>query len=333
MITYSGIGVYIRSLLPYLKQSEFQWRAIVQPDDLQFEPALQDFSPIVLPHKPYSILEQVYLPLKVPACDIFWSPHFNIPLLPIRAKKRVVTIHDVFYLRDLTQPFLKKAYANFVIAQAVGKSDRVIAVSSFTQSEISECLSVSKDHIIVLHQGLNHERFKLGKRERKEQILFVGNLMPHKNLIRLLEAFKIVRRQFPGLYLKIAGDIKQEVPETEHVDILGKVSDEEVVHLYQESMMTVYPSLYEGFGFPPLEAMCCGCPAIVSQIASLPEVCGDAALYVNPLDPQNIADAIERLLVDKELYQELQRRGLERARLYSWGKNAMGLLNIFRAIG
>jgi glycosyltransferase involved in cell wall biosynthesis len=332
MITYSGIGAYIRSILPYLKKSEFTWRAVVQPDDLQFEPALRDFSPIILPHKPYSILEQVYLPLKVPVCDIFWSPHFNIPLLPIRAKKRVVTIHDVFYLRDQTQPFLKKAYANFVIAQAVKKSDAVIAVSNFTQSEISECLMVSKEEIIVLYQGLNHERFELGDKERKEQVLFVGNLMPHKNLIRLLEAFTIVRRKFPHLRLKIAGDIKQQLPITEHVDILGKVSDEEVVHLYQESMITVHPSLYEGFGLPPLEAMSCGCPAIVSQMASLPEVCGDAALYVNPLDPHNIAGAIERLLVDQELYRELQRRGVERAKLYSWEKNAMGLLNIFREL-
>jgi glycosyltransferase involved in cell wall biosynthesis len=178
---------------------------------------------------------------------------------------------------------------------------------------------------------------------RSGSTLFVGNVMPHKNLARLVEAFAHVRARRP-LRLVIRGSgrpahvaaLRARIDALgirQHVDWQAWASDDELLALYRSARMLVLPSLYEGFGLPALEAMACGTPVVASKAASLPEVVGDAAVLVDPEDVASIADGMARLSGDDALAKELRRRGPARARLFSWEQTGRKVQAILRAVG
>jgi len=343
MISASGIGRHIKGILPTLME-KFEVILLGYREELRKYYFPKNVLIINMKSKVYSIKEQIELALKIPKCDIFWSPHYNVPVLPIRAKKRMVTIHDVYHLAfQHTLSLSQKLYAKLMINQAVKISDIVLTVSEFSKQEIVKYTKTSKD-IEVIYNGIEPQWYKkqpLSLSERDSYILYVGNVKPHKNLVRALKAFSLLKDN--NLKFKIVGKKNNFITGDKEVEKIaqklgnkveftGYISDNELKELYRKAKLFLFPSLYEGFGLPPLEAMACGTPVIVSNVASLPEVCGDAAYYINPYDINDIARGIETVLKDEELKKELIQKGLKRVRLFSWEKSAKKLIEVIEEV-
>lgn len=335
----SGIGTYLRNLVPFFVERHEVTLLGVREEIMEY-----DFSCNVhiidFCERIYSIREQIRYPIKIPPCDIYWSPHYNVPLVSIRALKRVVTIHDVFHLaysRELS--FVKRFYARLMMNRAVNWSDLVLTVSNFTKNEIERYLRVKKP-IEVVPNGVNREVFKpiremevLENVRRKyglpsEFILFVGNLKPHKNLSILIEATEVL-----GLNLVIVGRkenlITMDKGVIERVNkgvslgmvyLLGYVEEKDLVCLYNLASLMVFPSLYEGFGLPPLEAQACGCPVLCSDIEVHREVLGDSVCYFDPKDKRDLVQKIWELMRNERKREMLVERGYKNVVVYDWSK-------------
>jgi glycosyltransferase involved in cell wall biosynthesis len=318
----SGIGTYIRETVPFFLNSPFKVTLLVhQPN----HPWCKGFEQIVFDTPIYSVSEQVQYPLKIPRCDLFWSPHYNVPLLPIRAKKRVATFHDVCHLVFGSKT--EKMYAKWVMRRALRRSDQLITVSEFSKSEIEKFIGNGKLEVISI--GVNSKRFirkSYSNEVRKKYqlperfVLFVGNQKPHKNLKGLSRAFN--KLKIPNLKLVLVGKGTQR----------GIVDDEDLATLYSMAEAFVFPSFYEGFGLPPLEAMSCGCPTAVSKAASMPEVCGNASLYFDPSNDDEIAEAISKIVGHSETREVLIERGFERIKHFDWQKCAERHISLFEKV-
>lgn len=340
----SGIGTYIRNLLPRLKNGPFKLKVILNSSDLEKWKEASSFELILTETPIYSVQEQLKLPFLIPSCDLFWSPHFNVPLGMIRAKKRLTTIHDVYFLAySHVLPMLKKIYSKAVINRAAKIADQIVTDSYFSQDEIVKYTSIYKNKIEVIHLGVDRTHFyphEHPERIRKKYqlperfFLFVSNLAPHKNiqgLVRALSFLKDEKVVFVGKQTQ-KGSLEKIVKITpslmSRLIFLGHVDQEDLPLMYQLASATIHPSLYEGFGFTPLEAMSCGCPVVVSKIASLPEICGESAVYVDPNDPEDIARGMQKIGSDRALCQMLKTQGLERSRLFDWDKTAERYLEL-----
>lgn len=322
----SGIGTYLRNLIPVFQKSE------------KFSITLLEETKVA----PYSLKEQLFLPQYIPRCDLFWSPHFNVPLLPIRASKRIVTIHDVFLITPLSplKPY-EKWYARLLLTRAVKTASLIMTDSEFSKREIQKYLGVQKEKIHVIYLGIDQDLFSHQVDPKKGQdvlkkygifqpyILFVGNLKPHKNIQGLLDAYALwLKRQGRQEHLILIGQAFDSFPIREfvyrneglrgQVHFLHAVTDQELSVFYQKAFVTVLPSFYEGFGFPPLEAMSAKSPVIVSSKASLEEVCGQAALYIDPESPESLYAALEKVKKESGLREKLICLGTLRARNFCW---------------
>ncbi len=224
--------------------------------------------------------------------------------------------------------------------------ERYIAVSQSTKKDAMRFWGLQADRVVVIHHG----PFVTPKAPRvdfgSKKILIVSDISPRKNHIRLIQAFERVqeRSQSP-LELVVAGYMRTAIPELEHmlqdvarrrenvkITFVGYVPDSEVLSLYAQADVFVYPSLYEGFGLPVLEAMACGCPVIASNVSSLPEVVGEAALLVDPYDVEALAEAILTVLEDDELKKEMSKKGIAQAQKFSWEKAGDELLAVCREV-
>jgi glycosyltransferase involved in cell wall biosynthesis len=262
---------------------------------------------------------------------------------PAWAGRQVVTIHDasVFAVPAAYSPAFRHYY-RALQPHLAKRAERVLTDSEFSRAELSRWMGVPDRKIRVVPCGHEHiltvpadpsilARHRLGGRP---YILAVGSLSRHKNLETVFAAFRLLRGHAWDFVL--AGPVNRRVfgsvaegPPIQIVQV-GYVSDAELRALYQSASCLVYPSRYEGFGLPPLEAMACGCPVIVSRCASLPEVCGDAALYVDPDDPQGLAGTIPWILCEEGRSEEMRRRGRERAKHWTWDRAAEQLLGAIR---
>lgn len=319
MALSSGIGTYIRNLIPLL--TGFRLILLVDQPGRGW---CREFEQISFPVPIYSVQEQMRYPLSIPKCDLFWSPHYNVPLMPIRAKKRVVTIHDLCHLTFGSWP--EKIYAQWMFRQSLRRSHQVITVSQYTHRQIKMHFGASS-HVISL--GVDPEHFRRwgdGELIRKKYrlpdrfALCVGIHKPHKNIERLHQIFANSQR----LKLKLVHVGKGTK--------IGVVPDAELAHFYSMAEVFVFPSLYEGFGLPPLEAMSCGCPTVVSRAASIPEVCGDASLYFNPTNNQEIEEAILKVTTDTKLRKQLIEKGFERVSQFTWKQTAANHAKVFEEV-
>ncbi len=347
MLLASGIGTYLRNLLPLLKKGNFHIQLIVNRETIQKVPWVSHFELIKLHAPIYSLQEQIQLPLKIPRCDLFWSPHYNIPLLPIAAKNRLVTIHDAYHLafrKQLTWP--QKIYAATVMKWAVSCSRKVITVSEFSKQEICHRTKLALDKITVIHPGVDHKQFPMVEdglssiarvryRLPPQYLLFVGNVKPHKNLQGLLQAFLHAGDALANYHLVVVGkrrdfyhadllseELAQDERLKERVHFLDFVEQEYLPSLYRLASATIIPSLYEGFGSPAVEAMSSGSPLAVSNVASLPEVCGDAAVYFDPHQIEDIARVLVSLLRQPQLLHDMKEKGYAHSRKFCWEKCA-----------
>jgi glycosyltransferase involved in cell wall biosynthesis len=248
--------------------------------------------------------------------------HFplSVMLPPVDRPPAATTVLDVQH--DVYPEFFGRAelaYRRRVYGWTVRRSRVVITISEHARAALVERLGLDPAHVRAIHLAVDHERFAPADRERRPFLLYPANRWPHKNHERLFEALRLVRRERPELRLVLTGSGHDGKPTPEGVQLRGRVSADELVELYRTASALVFPSLYEGFGMPALEAMACGCPVAVSRVASLPEICGDAALYFDPREPEDIARAVLELL-DRPV--ELAVAGLERAAGFTWERCA-----------
>ncbi|MDP2893255.1 MAG: glycosyltransferase family 1 protein, partial [Sulfurimonas sp.] len=283
--------------------------------------------------------------------DLYWQPSF-IPNQNIRAKKLICTLHDFsFKLQPHWHPKERIEYFNKNF-DLVKKADHVITGSNFTKQEIIDYMQIPQDKISVIYHGVNRELYREYPQDElqetkaefdlpKKFLLFVGSIEPRKNLLTLLKAYNLLSKEekdkLPLILVGFKGwsnqETMQEVEKNqEHIRYLGYVSDTKLSHIYNLATIFIYPSLYEGFGLPPLEAMACGTPVIVSNVASLPEVCGSAALYVDPTDIEDIKDKILILLNDEILREEFSKKSKAQAALFSWDKAAQEHLKVMASL-
>ncbi len=271
--------------------------------------------------------------------DIYFEPNF-IPL-DIRAKKTLVTVHDFsFHLHPEWHPRERVRYFKKYFFKRVRKADVIIFPSEYIRGEAEEILKDVDARVVVIPHGYGRNFTPNGDKpaDKSGYVLFVGTIEPRKNLLNLLRAYLILPRRlkehFDLLLVGFKGWGNDEVMRLigklkGHVRYLGYVDNEELSRLYRGASCFVYPSLYEGFGIPPLEAMASGCPTVVSNVASLPEVCGDAVRYVDPDSPESIAEGIEEVLTDEELRMSLIEKGIQRAGRFSWERSANEHLRFF----
>jgi glycosyltransferase involved in cell wall biosynthesis len=247
----------------------------------------------------------VHYPLTVP-----------VPRVPAR---RIVTLHDVQHL-DLPQLFsrVERAYRAIAYDRAARRADRVLVISEFVRGRAVERLGLDPSRVVVTPLAVDTAALRPGAGEREPFVLYPAKPWPHKNHARLFEAFALVRRARPELRLVLTGGgTYAHLPEG--VEARGHLPREHVVELMQRASALVFPSLYEGFGLPPLEAMACACPVACSDAAALPEVTAGAARLFDPSDPQAIADGLLDVLADPAPWVE---RGRERVRGMSWDETA-----------
>ena len=264
--------------------------------------------------------------------DALDAIHFPLSVMipaPRGRPPAAVTVHDLQH--ELYPQFFSRAelaYRRVLYRQAVTSSRIVIAISEHARETLLTTFGIDPDRVVAIPLGIDHQRLTPGDDARQSILLYPANPWRHKNHARLYEAFALVRRERPELRLVLTGaGHASELPEG--VESRGRVSFDELVALYRTAAALVFPSLYEGFGLPPLEAMACGCPAAVSSATSLPEVCGDAAEYFDPLSPTDMARAIKAVLDDPAPYTD---RGLARARLFSWGTCARAHEDVYRRL-
>lgn len=331
-----GIGRFIRQLVPLLNRPPFHITLLVNHKG---EDWCKDLEQVVFGAPIYSMREQFLFPIRIPKCDLFWSPHYNVPILPIFAKKRVVTIHDTCHLRYARFfPFYKRKAARFIMKKAFYHSDCVTTVSEFSKKELQHyfgkekeihTISLGVDHVQERVSSQTEEEIRLKYRLFPRFLLFVGNLLPHKNYQVLLEV--VSKLSIPDLGLVIIGKGKRERTNPRTI-FLGQVSDEELLLLYKMAELFVFPSLYEGFGFPPLEAMMVGCPTLVSLRGSLPEVCGSASIYFDPNDSEELARLILKIIDDKDRKEQLIQMGKIRAKKFIWAETGRKYRELFEKV-
>jgi glycosyltransferase involved in cell wall biosynthesis len=355
MIQSSGIGSYLQNLIPFISNSTST--SVISDSAIISSFKWGNQVNVINVHSAiYSIREQFEIFNKIPRCDVFWSPHYNVPIFPVKANRRVVTIHDVNHLAFFDELNLQqKIYAKLMSLVSTRLSRKIITVSNFSKSEIIRYINADEGKIDVIYNGIDTERFTIldpAEVERTKKkcgipdkfIMFVGNVKPHKNLLRLLLAYeKLYCQNLKDYFLVIVGRkegfiignseifsiLENNTVLRERVLFTGYLENADLSAIYNSASLLVLPSLYEGFGLPPLEAMACNCPVVVSNVASLPEVCGDAAHYVDPYDVESIAEGIYNVLSNESLRQDLIKKGAERVKLFSWERSAREHLRVF----
>jgi len=259
--------------------------------------------------------------------------HYPLSVMLPRVGKRLpvaTSVHDLQH--ELFPRFFSRArlvYRRAVMGRAIARSRFVITFSDYSAQVLRERKGLAPERVRVIPHGIDHDLFTPSGEKREPFLLYPANRWPHKNHERLFEAFALLRRENPELRLVLTGSLHEGKPIPDGVEVRGHVSMEELVSLYRRAACLVFPSLYEGFGQPPLEAMACGCPVAVSHVASLPEVCGDAARYFDPTSPEEIATAVSDALSHPD---ELVSAGIARAALFTWEECARRHEAVYREL-
>jgi glycosyltransferase involved in cell wall biosynthesis len=355
----AGIGRYTRDLVAALAEIDRSNRYTLfcvgdAPQDSEWP---ENFT-VRVSNLPSRWLTAGWYKLKLPVpverftgdCDLFHSPDFTLP--PLRAARGVVTVHDLSFLRlpQYADPGLR-GHLNRSVPEAVNRAVRVLADSENTRKDLGELLDIPPEKVSVVTPGVSQHFRPVRDSVRLNEvrarynlpewfILFVGTIEPRKNLARLISAFGQLRRQTglphalvlagsPGwLYQEIYDQVGKEGL-AEHVIFPGFVADADLPALYTLADLLAFPSLYEGFGIPPLEAMACGTPVVASNNSSLPEAVGAAALLIDPEDVGGMADAMARVLGDANLRARLSDLGRAQAARFTWRSAAEKLLQAY----
>lgn len=347
----SGVGTYILGILEGFRRIEFPSNleiAVFGPESCRATlPQLEmlRFIPCEIP--PLSIQEQIQLPGFLKRHDIHFlhCPHFNVPLF--YRGRLIVTIHDLIPLRiPQASSIVHRMAFRTLCLKGCAKADAVIASSRYTQSDL-EALGVPGEKIHVIPLGVRTlpevtyqtQLAVLSKYGITSPfLLYVGNLKPHKNSAFLLSLQQALRDDIPGIQLVLVGRLDRRYKEltialkgseARGVHLLGYLPSDELAALVRSASVFLFPSLYEGFGVPPLEAMLCGTPVVASNCTSIPEVLGDAAILLDPTSTPDWKAAVHQLISNPQYRQEMIEKGQRRAKIFSWAATAEKIARIY----
>lgn len=365
-VARTGVGVYAENLV---RQLSFQLKSpdvlvlLLQKDELHMRELMRDCHNVLIVPLPTSLLrnrallllfEQVVIPVLLlwKKIDVVHSLHYTHPLLS--PCPRVVTIHDLtFFLYPELHTLGRKLIMPFFIRQAVGHAEGVIFDSTATQTDTQRLIPSTHENLRrVVPLGVDLEGFDISPQTRKTILekfsikqpflLFVGTIEPRKNVLRLIQAFERIAPEYPDLLLVLAGKLgwdfndvvsaMQSSRYSNRIRHLGFVAESEKKTLLVACEALIYPSLYEGFGLPVLEAMAAGAPVITSNISSLPEVAGDAAILVNPLSVEEITDAVGIILNDDAKRTHLCTSGKRQAANFTWANSAIKTYDVYKTV-
>jgi glycosyltransferase involved in cell wall biosynthesis len=366
-MTEFGVGTYIRNVVRTLGRldHESDYFLIGPPPKVQEIGALpRNFHtvPISAPERSIQGYREFRTTLKRLECDLVHIPNlFSIPRgLPC---PYVMTVHDMLehMSRAREQSGFWRSLHFQLTKRVLGGAARIFAVSKFTKTEIEKLFGISPDKIEVVYNAID-ERFLGGHATAADRdliarryqvtypfLLYAGRISPHKNVVRMIEAFSALKTElerdatYPDLKLIIIGDDLSGNPDLRRtvvrsgvqndVRFLGFIPIEVLRIFYDEAKVFAFPTLYEGFGLPPLEAMAHGTPVVTSNVTSLPEVVGNAAVLVNPENVFEIMRALHRVLTDKGLRDRMKERGYQQAAKFSWEKSVRRILEVYRQVG
>ena len=353
-----GIGTYVRNLVRHLARLDHETTYFLFCDRAD-APTLRDlaenFVPVVDDSHGYGLLEHVSIPRRLAklGAQLLHAPHYVLPLLT--RCPAVVTIHDCIHLRfpEYLPNRLALHYARAMMRRAMDKSARVFTVSEASRRDLLHFFpDTPEEHVLVVPNGLDpamliepseeeRERVRERYQIRGRFVLYAGNIKPHKNLERLVLAFAQLKRRsgmedlkllFIGQDVSRYQSLRRTVESAglrQDVRFFGFVPDATLAALYRLASVFAFPSLYEGFGLPPLEAMACGTPVVTSRISSLPEVVGDAAVLVDPLSVDDIAQGLASVLEDAAFSAQLSRLGRARAAGFSWERSVKTIHDVY----
>ncbi|MBM2820659.1 MAG: group 1 glycosyl transferase [Candidatus Berkelbacteria bacterium] len=366
----AGIGRYSQNLIKNLLaiDNENEYVLFMTPEDKkEFDLPNKNIKIIQVDIPHYSLAEQTKMVkiIEKEKCDLVHFLNFNYPVC--YKGKFIVTIHDLtlLFYPDAAKKtnFIKQSAFRYVFKKACKNSSRIIAVSENTKKDIIKTFNIPEAKIKVIYEAADDKKLLSDEKslenikhkyhiDEKKIILYVGQFRQHKNIQGLLNAYEILKKKM-SVRLVLIGkvtenikkyiDSKPEIRDTltlgntsdiaeESVIMPGFVSDEELAAWYKLADVFVFPSFYEGFGLPGLEAMQAGLPVVASKVTSLPEIYNNAALYFDPLKPDDIADKIEIVLNNKNKKEELIKNGYENIKKYSWGKCAQETLDLYKQI-
>lgn len=357
----TGIGVYIKNLTEELFKLDSENEYVLfmkDPEFSNFQVPNHRVSKVKVDVPWYSLKEQLKMPkiLKQHQLDLVHFPHFNVPIF--YHGKYVVTIHDItpkFFPGPLVKKSLfRKLGYNLVFRVGINKAKKIITISNYTKKNIIKYFKAKEKRIITTPLGfnqnlasqVNEQKIKEIKNKlniTKPFLFYVGVWRDHKNLPRLIKAFNILKTKYNlDIQLVLAGnqddrypEIKKEIQQSKfNNDIItpGFVEDSVLPSLYSAAKLFILPSFAEGFGLVALESQALNTPVVASNTTSLPEILEDSALYFNPQDENNIAEVINKVLSDKNLYFDLQQRGLNQTKKYSWEKTAQQTLSTYSSV-
>lgn len=357
-----GLGRYIQQIIKGLKQQDLEneYVVLLTKDNWDEFEETERFKKILAPWRWYTLAEQIYLPglIKKQKPDLVHFPHFNAPIF--YRGPFVLTIHDLLLRRyssrrastlGIFKYWFKNLSYRVVVYLAIKRAKKIIAVSNFTKKEILKYYKINPNKVEIVYEGVTRVDAKNRKNSDDKGallrynitepfLLYVGNAFPHKNLEKLLEAFKlkegseqlVLVGKKDYFYYRLEDYADKLGLNTNSVLFLGYVPDEDLASLYYSASLYVFPSLYEGFGLPPLEAMSCGLPVAASNAEGIREICGSACEY---FDPENIKDIIAKIkfvLANSNQRDNLRKSGFEQIKKYNWEEAAKRHLEIYLQI-
>lgn len=289
------------------------------------------------------IWEHTLLPFYARKYDILYCPSNIAPLYIPQKTKLVLTLHDLAFL-DFPKQYssvFQKYYA-FLVPRNIRRAEYILTISHFSKNRIIKEYPWVKNKISVIHHGIS-SHFVPSDQKKSDYVLYVGTMNRIKNFQVLLEIFLTPALKNIDLKMvlpnastfsedKHINTLIQKAKASANIDIIDQVSQEELKMYYQNAKLFIFPSFHESFGFPPLEAMACGTPVIVSNVTALPEVCGDAALYVDPNSKEDIAEKIQLLFSNTSLLEQYRAKGLAHVKMYSWEDAAKAHLKVFKEV-
>lgn len=353
---FHGIGRYVARLIDYIQNldNKNEYVIFTTKQQIQNIPKRDEKIRVVevdAPH--YSLKEQVNFlkALNKESLDLVHFPHFNVPLL--YSRKYVVTIHDItlsiFPGQSRTSWLHKFAY-NTVIRNATKRAEKVIAISKHSAKDINEYLGIAKEKIETIYEA-GGEEFHPKKEHSSEvlkkynisqpYILHTGNWRTHKNIPCLIDAFNSLCKEYNDITLVLTGKAEgknkaQEMieasPNKDRIKSLGFIDPKDMAPIMNHAFMYVFPSFYEGFGLPPLEAMSSGVPVIIANATALPEICGDAGLKFDPSSPNELVSQMKKYLEHTDIRKKAIEKGLQRVNQFSWKKMAQETLDLYKTV-
>jgi glycosyltransferase involved in cell wall biosynthesis len=332
-----GSETYARELVRGLERvGEHEYRVFVPSivDDLEGRRVRSYRAARTMPGRLRAMTEAYFRPgpirreLRLDELD---AVHFPLTvMLPRVSEPAAVSLLDIQHL--FFPEFFSRAerlYRRFAYGRSLAEARTVIAISRHVKESLVERMEVEPERIEVIHLGLDHELYRPGDEQREPFLLYPANPWPHKNHERLFQALTRLRRERSELRLVLTGTGLERLSSPEGVEVRGRVPREQLASLYRRASALVFPSLYEGFGQPPLEAMAAGCPVACSTAGALPEVCGNAARYFDPLSVDEMVEAVLTVLADPD---RLVERGLERAAAFTWDECARSHDRVYRGL-